>query len=104
MTARCLTNQNHVRLIFDQHGNPLSQERMIVDTKNTYGHCFVPLPAVGTDNSTSVPDPTRLRTLRRALILSALSRIPESPQCPSRPDSSTSKSIPQPSSLINRRN
>src|SRR4029077_453330 len=50
----------------------------------------------GTESSTSVPAEGPLMTFNFAPILSALSRIPESPQCPSRPDRSTSGFIPQP--------
>src|SRR5580698_2184712 len=43
----------------------------------------------GTVRSTSVPAPIRLRSLRLAPILSERSRMPTSPQCPSRPECST---------------
>src|ERR1700722_6675518 len=43
----------------------------------------------GTVRSTSVPAPIRLRSLRAAPILSERSRMPMSPQCPSRPECST---------------
>src|ERR1700733_2058909 len=55
----------------------------------------------GTVRSNSVPAPTRLRSLRWAPILLERSRIPTSPQCPSRPEYSTLGSIPQPLSRTN---
>ena len=39
MARSCLSYQKHVRLIFDEYGNPLSQQRMIIDTENTYETC-----------------------------------------------------------------
>jgi len=44
---------------------------------------------LGTDSATSVPAAARLQTLSLAPTLSARSRIPVSPQCPSRPACST---------------
>src|ERR1700733_11523577 len=55
----------------------------------------------GTVRSNSVPAPIRLRSLKGAPILLERSRIPTSPQCPSRPEYSTCGSIPQPSSRTN---
>jgi Alcohol dehydrogenase GroES-like domain len=57
----------------DDCGNPLTYERMVVDTQNTdlIGH--------------------------NSPILSARSRIPRRPQCEFRPDRTTFGSIPQPS-------
>src|SRR5882757_3080025 len=57
----------------------------------------------GTQSSTSVPPPVRLRTRIFPPILLARSRMPGSPQCPSRPDRNTAESIPQPSSCTRTR-
>src|SRR5262249_10301731 len=60
--------------------------------------------SLGISNSNSVPAPTTLQTLSRSPISSDLSRIPLSPQCPSRPERKTCGSIPQPSSRTRIRN
>ena len=57
----------------------------------------------GTESSTSVPAPGRLQTRTLPPIRSARSRIPESPQWPSRPTRRTSGSIPHPSSRTRTR-
>src|SRR5260370_11900790 len=54
----------------------------------------------GTNNSTSVPATARLNTLNFPPILSALSFMPDRPQCTSRPQFKTCVSIPLPSSRI----
>ena len=57
----------------------------------------------GTVSSTSVPAAARLSTRSLPQILSARSFMPNSPQCPSRPDSRTCWSIPRPLSRTRTR-
>src|SRR5688572_28599212 len=114
--VRRFRDKHHVGLVVDERRYSFTQQGMIVDAEHSYliAH-FLPFELLpsrlvtprlnllnqpfaggetkamspGIDNSTSVPARARLQTRNRAPILSARSRIPAKPQCPSRPESST---------------
>src|SRR5688572_5548563 len=106
----------HILLMGDDGCDALTEQRVIVNDENAnalahclsiYGrsHAYQCLEAPSTRGSyavepgtikfTSVPAPSALITFSSPLILSVRSRIPDSPQCPSRPERTTSGSMPQ---------
>src|SRR5689334_22425039 len=120
--AGCLRDDLHVRLAVNNRCDPLPQEGMIIHAEHPNANLIVHLRVsplrrrgrnrwlnqegltaasslnaicAGTVSCTSVPAAALLITWSRAPIRSARSRMPDNPQCPSRPVCKTAGSIPR---------